>query len=292
MQRFVRVAGVALALVLAGTASAAPVTTFGEDLAVGGPAALTNSTAARNAFVASLSGFGTETFEGFMTGANNPALGFGGFGTATLSGGATVRDADLFGAHAFSGRRYVVTTETLVLTFSGPISAFGFFGSDLNEAARVGLRLTDIDGEITELTIPHGFPLVSGANLFFGFSDLTNSYTSIALTTDASGEDSFGFDDIIVGSAGVPEPSSWALMILGFGAVGGMVRRRRGAVADAVRLLFHRIATDQAFPLELKVPNAETRAAMVEGEAITKSGKFHFANAEDMFASREKTSGK
>ena len=29
--------------------------------------------------------------------------------------------------------------------------------------------------------------------------------------------------------------------------------------SEAVRLLFHRIAVDQAFPLELKVPNAQTR---------------------------------
>lgn len=62
--------------------------------------------------------------------------------------------------------------------------------------------------------------------------------------------------------------------------------------SDAVRLLFHRIAADQAFPLELKVPNAETRAAIAEGEAILASGKFRFANAEDMFASLEKASGK
>jgi len=34
--------------------------------------------------------------------------------------------------------------------------------------------------------------------------------------------------------------------------------------SEAVRLLFHRIAVDQAFPLELKVPNAATRAAMAE----------------------------
>ena len=40
------------------------------------------------------------------------------------------------------------------------------------------------------------------------------------------------------------------------------------SVSDAVRLLLHRIATDQAFPLELKVPNAETRAAMAEAEKI------------------------
>ena len=39
------------------------------------------------------------------------------------------------------------------------------------------------------------------------------------------------------------------------------------SASDAVRLLFHRIAVDQAFPLELKVPNAETQAAMDEAFA-------------------------
>ena len=38
--------------------------------------------------------------------------------------------------------------------------------------------------------------------------------------------------------------------------------------ADAVRLLFHRIVADQAFPLELKAPNARTRRAMAEADAI------------------------
>lgn len=32
-------------------------------------------------------------------------------------------------------------------------------------------------------------------------------------------------------------------------------------VSDAVRILLKRVVNDQAFPLELKVPNAQTRAA-------------------------------
>jgi len=66
------------------------------------------------------------------------------------------------------------------------------------------------------------------------------------------------------------------------------------SASDAVRLLFHRIAADQAFPLELKVPNAETRAAMEEARAISRemrrTGKGRFANADEMFASLEKAS--
>lgn len=55
--------------------------------------------------------------------------------------------------------------------------------------------------------------------------------------------------------------------------------------SDAVRLLFHRIAVDQAFPLELKVPNAETRAALDEVAQMKAERRARFANAEEMFAS-------
>ena len=34
------------------------------------------------------------------------------------------------------------------------------------------------------------------------------------------------------------------------------------SVSDAVRIFLKRVVADQAFPLELKVPNTETRAAM------------------------------
>jgi len=45
------------------------------------------------------------------------------------------------------------------------------------------------------------------------------------------------------------------------------------SVSDALRILLRRVAADQTFPLELKVPNAETRAAMAELE----SGRGHRA---------------
>ncbi len=64
------------------------------------------------------------------------------------------------------------------------------------------------------------------------------------------------------------------------------------SVSDAVRLLMHRIAADQAFPLELKVPNAETRAAMLEAEAMVKARKARFKTSDAMFAQLEKTGRK
>jgi DNA-damage-inducible protein J len=63
------------------------------------------------------------------------------------------------------------------------------------------------------------------------------------------------------------------------------------SASDAVRLLFHRIVAEQAFPLELKVPNAETRAAMAEADEIIRTGKARFQTAEEMFASLEAETG-
>jgi len=59
------------------------------------------------------------------------------------------------------------------------------------------------------------------------------------------------------------------------------------SAADAVRLLYHRIVADQAFPLELKVPNEETRAAMAEASDIVAKNKARFAAPDDMIASLE-----
>lgn len=39
-------------------------------------------------------------------------------------------------------------------------------------------------------------------------------------------------------------------------------------LSEAVRLFLHRVVAEQAYPLELKVPNAATRAAMLEADEL------------------------
>jgi DNA-damage-inducible protein J len=56
------------------------------------------------------------------------------------------------------------------------------------------------------------------------------------------------------------------------------------SASDAVRLLFHRIVADQAFPLELKVPNARTREAMAEADAILGARRARFGDADALIA--------
>jgi DNA-damage-inducible protein J len=41
------------------------------------------------------------------------------------------------------------------------------------------------------------------------------------------------------------------------------------SVSDAIRLLLVRVAAEKALPFDIKVPNAETRAAMAEIEKGT-----------------------
>ena len=64
------------------------------------------------------------------------------------------------------------------------------------------------------------------------------------------------------------------------------------SVSDAVRLFLHRVVAEQAFPLELKVPNAETRAAMAEAEEIVRTRRPRFATADELFADLEKNTRK
>ena len=63
------------------------------------------------------------------------------------------------------------------------------------------------------------------------------------------------------------------------------------SVSDAVRLFLRRVVIDQAFPLELKVPNAQTRAAMDESRAMMASRRARFATSDELFADLEKNSG-
>ncbi len=64
------------------------------------------------------------------------------------------------------------------------------------------------------------------------------------------------------------------------------------SVSDAVRLFLRRVVVDQAFPLELKVPNAETRAAIEESRSMMAARRARFATAGALFDDLQKSSRK
>lgn len=60
------------------------------------------------------------------------------------------------------------------------------------------------------------------------------------------------------------------------------------SVSDAVRILLKRVVSDQAFPLELKVPNAQTRAAMEEARELMRARKIRFDSVDALIDDLEK----
>jgi len=52
------------------------------------------------------------------------------------------------------------------------------------------------------------------------------------------------------------------------------------SMPDAVRLFLHRVVVDQAFPLELKIPNAKTQAAIEESRLMTTRRKARFTGGD------------
>lgn len=63
------------------------------------------------------------------------------------------------------------------------------------------------------------------------------------------------------------------------------------SVSDAVRVFLMRVVAEKQLPFILKVPNAETRSAMEEAEAMACSHQARFATADELFCDIEKNSG-
>ncbi len=79
-------------------------------------------------------------------------------------------------------------------------------------------------------TMANGNQFLPGTNGLFTVNRTagTDRFVSITLT---SAQNSFEVDNLAVSY--VPEPATWAMLIIGFGLVGATVRRRRGIAATA-----------------------------------------------------------
>jgi len=55
------------------------------------------------------------------------------------------------------------------------------------------------------------------------------------------------------------------------------------SISDAVRVLLLRVAAEKRLPFDIKVPNAQTRAAMAEAEELLRQRRARFATAEELF---------
>jgi hypothetical protein len=224
-------------------ALAAPLTFFGMDQIPGGivPAG-GNAETARNSFLGNLTSVGNESFEGLALGTTPPIVlsfpGSNGNLAATLnsSQNVVVTDQNPVGQFSTSGSQHLDADfgTTLTIDFaSTPISAFGFYGTDISDSG--GDLVVDIIDTLNTLT---SFTVVldgqtSGNVMFWGFVDASTAYKTVVIRNTSS-SDRFGFDDMVIGdqqqvSVNVPEPGT--LAVLGLGLLGFAAARRRRRAA-------------------------------------------------------------
>jgi len=117
-------------------------------------------------------------------------------------------------------------TYTMSLLFGTDIMSFSLDASRTNGS---------IDGTITLQAFLDGLLVgtdggdLGAINQWSTFS-LSGLFDQITITGTGSGFHPFGIDNINFASDGaVPEPATWAMMLLGFGAVGFAMRRERNS---------------------------------------------------------------
>lgn len=224
------------AMLFAGAVHAAPIIFYGENQSPNQTVSGDPLTA-HDAFLAQLTGVGTQDFESYAVNATAPfALNFAGSNgsiTSSLSGSGFISRS--LGSGRFNtspgGSKYLeIDDQSFTITFSEGISAFGFYGTDIGDySGQITLHLQG--GGAVDLTVPNTINGNDGSLLFYGFIDPEVKYTSISFGNTAAGVDAFGFDDMIIGDrqqvvSDVPEPGSFALVGLALAGL-GVVRRRR-----------------------------------------------------------------
>jgi hypothetical protein len=235
----------------AGSASAGVTPYVGEDLIlVAAPPATSaapNSLAAATAFAATGAN-SLITFENAPVGA---------FTSLTVAPGVTISGAD----DSFNNQTIRNTTNfpsypsvdgfnttpggsqfveliggTLTFTFATPIQSFGAYLSGV-QTNFFPDSVTFSDGSSQAIELQGvGTSCCVGELAFVGFTDPGKAITSVTINAGVSGvggQDAVGVDDVRFQTA-VPEPAAWAMMLVGFGGLGAVMRsRRRMATACA-----------------------------------------------------------
>ena len=115
-------------------------------------------------------------------------------------------------------------TLTVTFNFASPITAFGF-----------DTRRMQNDPTYTEVRVAGETLLPPVLPSFLGFVSV-NPFTSFTFAGQANAvaADGFSIDNVSLSATqtgAIPEPSSWALLIAGFGLTGAAMRRRRRVLA-------------------------------------------------------------
>ena len=174
----------------------------------------------------------TLTFEGESNTIYNAPVTVSGFTIGNVTGDE--QHFHFIDSTAFPG--FVVSNGTGVLyndrntsIFVSSGSAFSLSGFDASTTGPIdsstGATTLRIQGFLGATLVNSGSFTINGT-AFSSFGGLSGSFDRLVFDA-VDGGGGFQLDNLNL--AGVPEPATWALMILGFGAVGGAMRRRTKA---------------------------------------------------------------
>ena len=124
---------------------------------------------------------------------------------------------------------FFATPDTATFTFNSAITAFGV---DVIGLGDVGMTSFFINNGSGPLALQSNYSAPGGTVTFAGLID-SAGFTQITFSGSAPNDGVF-FDRLRFGGTPggvVPEPATWAMMILGFGAAGSMIRRRKAVAA-------------------------------------------------------------
>lgn len=121
------------------------------------------------------------------------------------------------------------TVAGLTVTFSSGQSSVEAFLSDTSALGTYNILAYGFGGVLLD-----SFN-ASGTNRYVGFSGLGADIYSVQFGPSSAFGDAFAIDDVrfVAATGAVPEPGTWAMMLLGFGGMGVALRRRRSLTGTA-----------------------------------------------------------
>jgi hypothetical protein len=194
----------------------------------------------RTAFNSAVSGVVNSDLESLPLGVTTTVFGVETIASGSFAGGGLITDYGNGFGHALSGAEAgggENAFDSLVFTFTAPIYAFAFDDLDLTASSEfANIRVTLQGGASSLFNLSETDSDFSTA-AFFGFSSNTALQSVEVWSSDTAGG-AVGtranlVDNLAISRipTGVPEPSAWAMLIVGFGLAGSALRRTRKAVA-------------------------------------------------------------
>ncbi len=243
VRRGIRKAGIlCVALLLAKTALAVPVTYYGIDVGVGPGGSRPNSDAAAASFDAALSAAYTQVVDfesaslGYFTSltvAPGVTATMTGMANSSSCGITNVPGTSILGYNTTSGGArhlravpvFGIGTCIIDFDFDIPSMAWGAYITGLG-TANGNLFLMYDDGSVQQHSVMGN---TSGGVLFFGVIDPGKVFSevSLELRNVTGSRDIYSIDDMRHTQGVIPEPATFALVGVGVAGALGLTRRRR-----------------------------------------------------------------